>query len=162
MDHLVIAICRDPSHDQLPNVDTVAYTSRILLKGPRYSSLLWDCAGAWQTQRWMITVSCWMGHMAPNGGAREITQGAGGNCNPMGGTTIWTNQYPGALVFSCMCIKGWPSRPSLQREAHWTCGLYMPQYRGTPGPERGNGWVGDWGGMGDLWDSIENVNEENT
>jgi hypothetical protein len=24
-------------------------------------------------------------------------------------------------------------------------------------------WVGrGWGGMGDLWDSIENVNEENT
>jgi hypothetical protein len=41
--------------------------------------------------------------------------------------------------------------------------LYMPQYRGTPGPKRGSGWVGDWGvGMGDLWDSIENVNEENT
>jgi hypothetical protein len=29
--------------------------------------------------------------------------------------------------------------------------LYMPQYRGTPGPKRGSGW-----------DSIENVNEENT
>jgi hypothetical protein len=39
----------------------------------------------------------------------------------------------------------------------------MPQYRGTPGPKRGSGWVGDWGvGMGDFWDSIENVNEENT
>jgi hypothetical protein len=35
----------------------------------------------------------------------------------------------------------------------------MPQYRGTPGPKRGSGWVGDWGwvGMGDLWDSIENI-----
>jgi hypothetical protein len=68
-----------------------------------------------------------------------------------------------AVTFSCICIKRWPSRPSLQREAHWTCKLYMPQYRGTPGPKRGSGWVGDWGlGMGDLWDSIENVNEENT
>jgi hypothetical protein len=36
----------------------------------------------------------------------------------------------------------------------------MPQYRGTPGPKMGSGWVGDWGvGMGDLWDSIENVNQ---
>jgi hypothetical protein len=26
--------------------------------------------------------------MAPNGGARESTQGAKGNCNPIGGTTI--------------------------------------------------------------------------
>ena len=29
MDHLVIAICRDPSHNQLPNADTIAYTSKI-------------------------------------------------------------------------------------------------------------------------------------
>jgi hypothetical protein len=32
------------------------------------------------------------------------------------------------------------------REAHWTCKLYMPQYRGMPGPERGNRWLGEWGG----------------
>jgi hypothetical protein len=55
------------------------------------------------------------------------------------------------------------SQPSLEREAHWTCKLYMPQYRGTPEPKRGSGWVGEWGeGMGDFWDSIGNVNEENT
>jgi hypothetical protein len=24
----------------------------------------------------------------------------------------------------------------------------MPQYRGTPGPKNGNGWVGEWGGGG--------------
>jgi hypothetical protein len=60
-------------------------------------------------------------------------------------------------------VKSEAFRPSLQREAHWTCKLYMPQYRGTRGPKRGSGWVGDWGGgYGDLWDSIENVNEENT
>ena len=42
--------------------------------------------------------------------------------------------------------------------------LYMPQYRGTPGPKRESWWVGEWGGvgMGDFWDSIRNVNEENT
>ena len=34
MDHLVITICRDPSHNQLPNADTIAYTSKIMLKGP--------------------------------------------------------------------------------------------------------------------------------
>jgi hypothetical protein len=58
----------------------------------------------------------------------------------------------------------WPSRPSLEREAHWTHKLYMPQYRGTLGPKRGSGWVGEWGwvGMGDFWYSIGNVNELNT
>jgi len=29
-----------------------------------------------------------MDHRAPNGGARESTQGAKGNCNPIGGTTV--------------------------------------------------------------------------
>jgi hypothetical protein len=42
--------------------------------------------------------------------------------------------------------KRWPSWPSLEREAHWTGKLYMPQYRGTPGPKNENGWVGEWGG----------------
>jgi hypothetical protein len=53
---------------------------------------------------------------------------------------------PELLDSSCICIKRWPSRPSLEREAHWTCKLYMPQYRGTPGPKRGSGWVGQLGG----------------
>jgi hypothetical protein len=35
---------------------------------------------------------------APNGGARESTQGAKGICNPIGGITIWTNQYSPELV----------------------------------------------------------------
>jgi hypothetical protein len=35
MDHLETAISGDPSHNQLPNADTIAHTSKILLKGPR-------------------------------------------------------------------------------------------------------------------------------
>jgi hypothetical protein len=40
----------------------------------------------------------------------------------------------------------------------------MPQYRGMPGPKSGSGGgVGELQeGMGDFWDSIVNVNEENT
>ena len=101
-----------------------------------------------------------MDHRAPNGGTRESIQGAKEICNPVGAT----NQYPGALDSSCICIKRWPSWPSLEREAHWTGKLYMPQYRGTPGPKNGNGWVGELGGRvgGDFWDSIGNAIEENT
>jgi hypothetical protein len=29
---------------------------------------------------------------------------------------------------------------------HWSCKLYMPQYRGAPGPRSGSGWVGEQGG----------------
>ena len=32
MDHLETAISGDPSHNQPPNADTIAYTSKILLK----------------------------------------------------------------------------------------------------------------------------------
>jgi hypothetical protein len=46
MGHLETAISRDPSHNQPPNADTIAYTSTILLKGPWYSCLLWDYARA--------------------------------------------------------------------------------------------------------------------
>jgi hypothetical protein len=45
----------------------------------------------------MLTVSYWMDHRAPNG-ARESTQGAKGVCNPIGGTTIRTNQSPLELM----------------------------------------------------------------
>ena len=38
--------------------------------------------------KWMLTVSKWMDHRAPNGGTRESTQGAKGICNPIGGTTL--------------------------------------------------------------------------
>jgi hypothetical protein len=47
-----------------------------------------------------------------------------GICNPIGGTTLWTNQYPRALDSSCTCIRRWPSRPSLERKAHWLNVLY--------------------------------------
>jgi hypothetical protein len=36
----------------------------------------------------VLTVTYRMEHRAPNGEARESTQGAKGICNPIGGTTI--------------------------------------------------------------------------
>ena len=67
--------------------------------GPWYSCLLWGYASAWQTQKWVLTVIYWLEHRAPNGGARESPQRAEGVCNPIGGTSIWTNHI--AHVSSC-------------------------------------------------------------
>jgi hypothetical protein len=55
-----------------------------------------------------------MDHRAPNGGAREITHGAKGNCNPIGGTTICT---PDLLSLAAYVSKdglvghNWKKRP---------------------------------------------------
>ena len=122
MDHLETAIPGDSSHNHPPNAETIAYASKILLKGPWYSHLLWGYASAWQTQKWTLTVSYWMEHRASNGGARESTQGAKGVCNPTRGTTIWINQYPPELVSLVAyaaedSLVDWPSRPSMGGEA---------------------------------------------
>jgi hypothetical protein len=56
MDYLETTPPRDPSHNQPRNPDTIAYASKILLKGPWYSCLVWGYASAWQIQKWMLTV----------------------------------------------------------------------------------------------------------
>jgi hypothetical protein len=76
MDYLETTPPGDPSHNQPPNPDTIAYANKILLKGPWYSCLVWGYASAWQMQKWMLTVIYRMEHRAPNGGARESTLGA--------------------------------------------------------------------------------------
>jgi hypothetical protein len=42
---------QDPSHNQPPKADTLAYASNILLKGTWYNCLLWGYASAWQIQK---------------------------------------------------------------------------------------------------------------
>jgi hypothetical protein len=57
----------------------------------------------------------------------------------------------------------WPSRPSLEREAHWTSKLKCPSTGECQGQKKWE-WVGrvaGVGGLGDFWDSIGNVIEEN-
>jgi hypothetical protein len=59
-------------------------------------------------------------------------------------------------VSSCICSRRWPSRPSLGREAPWSCKLYMPQSGICQGHEvgmgvRGAGWRE---GIGNFQDSI--------
>ena len=102
--------------------------------------------------------------MAPNGGARKVPK------ELKGSATLYVEQKydltstPGACVPSCICIRRWPIRPSVEREAQRLCKLYLPQYRGMPGPRSGSGWAWKWVGecVGDFWDSIGNVNEINT
>jgi hypothetical protein len=161
MDHPETAPPTVPSHNQPPNTDTITFASKILLKEPWYSCLLWGYASAWQIQKWMLTVMYRIEHRAPSRGARESAQGAERVCNPF--SIVVEQQYdvisnPRACISSCICIERWPSRPSLERS--WSCKLYMPQYMGMLGPRSGSGWVGEQGG-GNLWASIWNVNEEN-
>ena len=115
----------DTSHIQSPNPDTIVETNMCLLTETWYSCLLRGSAIAWQIQKWMLTAMHWTEHRVPNEGARERIQGAEGVCSPIGGTTIWTNQYPqsslglnhqpkkthgGTHSSSCICSRGQPIR----------------------------------------------------
>jgi hypothetical protein len=68
-----------------------------------------------------------------------------------GSATEWVEQQyeltstPKARVSSYIYSRKWPSPSSLGREAPRSCKLYMPQYRGTPGPRNGSGWFGEQG-----------------
>jgi hypothetical protein len=121
----------DPSHKPPPNPDTMADANKSPLTGTWYSCLLRASASAWQTQKWLLTVSYWMVHWASNGGARESTQGVEGIWNPIGRKSTWTSQYPqsflelnhqpkkthgGTCYSSCMCSWGWPSWASMGGE----------------------------------------------
>jgi hypothetical protein len=44
----------------------------------------------------MLAANLWTEDRVPNGGVRESTEGAEGVCNPIGRTTISTNQTPRA------------------------------------------------------------------
>jgi hypothetical protein len=85
----------------LPSIENIvlkprqqANANKSLMIGNWYSCLLWGSASAWQIQKWMLTVIHWTEHKVPNEGARESTQGAKRVWSPIGGTSIWTNQYP--------------------------------------------------------------------
>jgi hypothetical protein len=113
----------------------------------------------------MLTVSYWMDHRVSNGGARESNQGAKGICNPIGGTTIWTNQYSPLP----------PHPPELMSLAAYVSedGLVGHQLKESPiglanficlstGEHQGQEMGVGGKGMGDFLDSIGNANEENT
>jgi hypothetical protein len=65
----------------------------------------------------MLTDSYWMDHRAPNGGARESTQGAKGICNPIGGTIYALTSTPELLTLAAYVSKDglvghhWKERP---------------------------------------------------
>jgi hypothetical protein len=104
-----------------------------------------------------------MDHRAPNGGARESTQGAKGICNPIGGTTILTNQYTPTPTLELVSLAAYESEDGLVGH-QWKerpIGLANFIWLST-GDTRAKKWewVGECGG--DFWDSIGNVNEINT
>jgi hypothetical protein len=97
----------------------------------------------------MLTVIYWMEHRAPNGGARESIQGAKGICNPIGGTTILTNQYPPELMSLAAYVvedglvgHHWEERPLVLQT------LYAPVQRNARAKKLE--WVGRGAGWGRI------------
>jgi hypothetical protein len=102
-------------------------------------------------------------HRVPSEGARDSTKGAKGVCNPIGGTTIWTNQYPQAVWLVAYVTEDglvshqWEERPLVLRRS------YVP----VQGNARARKWKrlglgsGQGKGIAYFGDNIWNVNEEN-
>jgi hypothetical protein len=63
----------------------------------------------------MLTVSYWMDHRAPIGGARESTQGAKGNCNPIG---VVEQQYELTSTPELLSLAAYVSKDDLVSH-HW-------------------------------------------
>jgi hypothetical protein len=104
----------------------------------------------------MLTVSYWMDHRAPNGGARESNQGAKGVGNLIGGSTIRPNQYPAVLLSLAAYVAEdslvghhWEERPLVLRR------LYALQGKARARKWEWVGWGVGWGeGIGDFRESI--------
>jgi hypothetical protein len=92
--HLETTWPGDPYHIKLSNPDLIVDAKKCLLKGAWYSCLLKGSDRAWKIQKWMFDANHWTEHRAPNGGVTEMTKGAEGLCNPIGGATISTIQIP--------------------------------------------------------------------
>jgi hypothetical protein len=93
----------------------------------------------------MLAANHWTEHIIPNRRVREGTEGVEGVCNPIGRTTISTNQTPqnsqglshqqrGTHGSSCIC------HTSMEEEVLGPMkAQYMPQCRGIEGRQMGVG-----------------------
>jgi hypothetical protein len=75
----------------------------------------------------MVAANHWTESRVPNRGVKERTEGVQGVCNPMGRTTISTNQNPlnsqglshqqmHTHGSSCICSRGWLCHASMGEE----------------------------------------------
>jgi hypothetical protein len=95
-----------------------------------YGCLLRGSARTWPIKMWVHVANHQTECRDPNGGVRGRTKGAEGVCNPIGRTTLSTNQIPqssqglnhqpksahgGTHGSSCICSRGWPYLASMWR-----------------------------------------------
>jgi hypothetical protein len=97
-------------------------------------------------QRQMLEANHWTEHRVLNGGVIERTEGAEGVCNPIGRTTISTNQIPQSSqrvhMEGPMTLATYVAEDGLVRH-QWDFEGSMPQWRGIPGQGGGSVWVGE-------------------
>jgi hypothetical protein len=135
------------SHIQTLSPDTIADDKKCLLTGTWYSCLFTGSVRTWKIQRWMLPANHCTEHGVPNGEVRERTKGVEDVGNPIGRTTISTNQtlqssqglnhqpkstHGGSHGPSRICSTGWFCGITVRREP-WSCEALMPQCREVPG-----------------------------
>ena len=117
-----------------------------------YTAVSWGSARAWHLQRWMLAANHWTDHGVPSGGVRERTEGI---CNPIGRTTISTNQSSQGLNHkprstlrgthgsSNIFRRGWSCQASMGEEALGSVEAWCPNVGKWEGREAEvGGWMG--------------------
>jgi hypothetical protein len=100
-----------------------------------------------EIQRWILAAYHWTKHRVLNEGARESTQEAEGASNPIGGITIWTNQYP-------RVPRDWIINQRIYKVGLMTPNAYFAEdvlvghQREENAMARGQVWVDWWAGGG--------------
>ena len=137
---------------------TIADTKKSLLTGTWHGCPLRGFTKARPIEIQMFTTNHWTKHRDPNEGIRRRTEGAEGICNPIGRTTISTNQtlhppelpgtkqpikeYTWRNPGSCsICSRGWPCQASMGGEALGTLIAQCPCVGLCQGGEVGVGGV---------------------
>jgi hypothetical protein len=144
---------------QTPNPDTILDAKKRI-----WVCLLRSRARALQIQRQMFAANHWTKRQVPNRGHKEGAEGAEGVCNPIGETTISTNQtfspappheLPGTKpptkeyiwrnlwlqlhMYETMSLKGINGR-----RGYWPCEGSMPRVGDCWGREEGvSRWMGE-------------------
>ena len=148
MDHLETAIPGDPSHNQPPNLTQLHMPARFCWKDPDIAVFCETMPVPGKYRSGYSQSSIWWNTGLPMEELEKVPKILKGSATLYVEQKYELSSTPRAHVSSCIRSRRWPSRPSVEREAHWSCTLYMPQLQGNDRAKKWEWGVSVWGTFG--------------